>query len=45
MLYKARHYLGHKGTLLCLIYSVLNKTKANTASCSTNRAYLKNLQS
>ena len=45
-LYKARPYLD-KRALLCLYYSYIHSylNYANTAWCSTNRTYLKNLQS
>ena len=46
ILYKARLYLD-KRSLLCLYYSYIHSplNYANTAWCSTNRTYLKKLQS
>ena len=46
VLYKARPYLD-KRALLCLYYSCIHSylNYANTAWCSTNRTYLKKLQS
>ena len=46
ILYKARPYLD-KRALLCLYYSYIHSylNYANTAWCSTNRTYLKKLQS
>ena len=46
ILYKARPYLD-KIALLCLYYSYIHSYQnyANTAWCSTNRTYLKKLQS
>ena len=46
ILYKARSYLGKKA-LLCLYYSYIHSylNYANEAWCSTNRTYLKKLQS
>ena len=46
ILYKARPYLD-KRALLCLYYSCIHSylNYANTAWCSTNRTYLKKLQS
>ena len=46
ILYKARPYLD-KRALLCFYYSYIHSylNYANTAWCSTNRTYLKNLQS
>ena len=46
VLYKARSYLDKKA-LLCIYYSYIHSylNYANTAWCSTNRTYLKKLQS